>query len=160
MFNDDIFAEDEYLPSTVSDQLVPVETLQSYQTISLQNENALGSVLFDVALSCSVVGLQTQSSGHVVLESLWPFPKPKQRSHSLRKKIKSSGITDSPEKQLSFQNAENLKLPIRILLMMIMTIRRKWFWIRKQMLVRFLQVALCQVTVKIKLTWILTLEIL
>ena len=59
------------MPSTVSDQLVPVETLQPYKT----NENALGSPLFDVALCCSVIGVETQRSGNVSLEYLRLFPK-------------------------------------------------------------------------------------
>ena len=85
-FNKDIFTEDQYLLSTISDQLVPVDILLSCRTNLLQKKNALGSSLFDVTPCSSVVNEQIQSSKDVSLVSFWPFFNGNERPRSLRKK--------------------------------------------------------------------------
>ena len=77
--NIDISTEDKYLTSTVLDQLVPVEMVQTHQANWLENKNALRSSFFDAALLCSVVDVGTLSCGHIGLEYFLSFPKAKQR---------------------------------------------------------------------------------
>ena len=108
--NSNIFTEDEFLPSTVTDQ---VENLYSYATtnkLSLLDTTEINAGQSTSNLVSSTpdykIELDFETS---LIESIAPLPKEKPRNKQSRKKVTSAIITHTCEKKLFSQRAVGSK---------------------------------------------------